>query len=265
MQNFLLLNPELSDAGAITGYGTIASSMPAGNLLTRTPGTRCRWTATAGAYLVLDLGAAASWDTVVLCAHTAGASDTFRVRAATSEANLTAAPAIDQTGISFWPASGKPTRTDAFHSFWRWSAVVTYRWLRIDFTLAAAPFELQRLMAAKAFQPARNYGYGSGSGFLATGLKTRSIGGHSHGTPGRPLRVKTLLLEALSEAELFESVDELLRTRAAEKDVFMVLDPEADAHRADQMLWGLVDDPGIAAIRFHDRWQKSLTLTEQAP
>lgn len=265
MANFFLLNPALSDAGTITGYGTIAAAMPAGDLLSLAPGTRCRWTATAGAYLVLDLGAAASWDTVALLAHTAGASDAFRIRAATSEANLTAAPAIDQAGISFWPAAGKPTRTDAFHSFWRWPAVVTYRWLRLDFTLAAAPFEIQRLMAAAAFQPARNYSYGSGDGFVATGTKSRSIGGHTWPAPGRPLKAKTLLLEALTEAELFESVNELLRTRSAEKDCFIVLDPDADAHRVDQMLWGTLDDPGLAPIRFHDRWQKSLAFTEQAP
>lgn len=265
MANFFLLNPELSDAATIAGYGTIASAMPAGNVLNLAPGTRCRWTATAGAYLVLDLGAAASWDTIALLAHTAGAADTFRVRAAATEAGLTSSPPIDAPGISFWPASGKPARTDVFHSFWRNGSVVTYRWLRLDFTLAAAPFELQRLMVAKAFQPARNYAYGSGDGFQATGIKTRSVGGHSWGLAGRPLKAKTLLLDALTQAELFESVNELLRTRAAEKDCFIVLDPDADGTLVDQMLWGTVDDPGLAQIRFHDRWQKSLSFTECPP
>lgn len=265
MQRMFILDPTLSDAATITGYGTIAAAQPAGNLLSLAPGTRCRWTATTGAYLVLDLGAAASWDTVALLAHTAGAADTFRIRAAATEAGLTSSPPIDATNVSFWPASGKPTRTDVFHSFWRTASVVTYRWLRLDFTLAAAPFEIQRLMVANAFQPSRNYTLGSGDGWRATGSKSRSAGGHAFGSYGRPLRAKPLLVAGLTQDELFANLNPILRRRSAERDLFLCLDPEADAELSDHLLWGHLEDPGIAPLRTHRRWQKELAFVEQAP
>lgn len=259
------LDPTAGDDASVTGFGTIAAAAPASDVLNQAPGSRCRWTATASAALEFDLGGI-DWDTIAILAHTAGASDTWRIRADANESDLAGGSAtVDINGWSFWPLSGKPTGRDVYHSFYRHSAVLSLQWLRLDFTLAAAPFEIQRIMIGKAFQPGINIDFGYGAGYQATGLKDRSVGGHAWGTPGRPLAVRRVTLSALTEAELYGSLHPILRNRGAEQDCFVCLEPDADSRLADQMLWGTVEDPGIGTIQFVDICQHQLTFIEQAP
>jgi hypothetical protein len=264
-QTAIFLDPTAGDAATVTGLGTIAPAMPASAVLDEAPGTRCRWTATASAGLKLDLGGI-DWDMIALIAHTAGPADTLRIRADADEADVDGGAAtVDVNNRSFWPPSGKPARRDVFHSFYRHPTVLSLRWLRLDFSLAAAPFEIQRVMVGKAFQPAINIAWGYGAGYQATGLKDRSVGGHAWGTKGRPLSVRDMTFAALTEAEKFDNLDPILRNRGAEGDWFVCIDPAADARLADMMLWGTVEDPGIGTIQFTDHWQHQLKFVERAP
>lgn len=266
MANAWYLNPTLGDAATVTGLGTIAASMPAQDVLNRDPGSRCRWTATSGAAIKFDLGSSASWDTIAILAHTAGASDTYRIRADADEGDVAGDSAsLDVTGRLFWPASGKPSGRDVYHSFYRHSSVLTYRWLRIDFTIASAPFEIQRIMIGKAEQPTLNFEYGSGDGYLSTGVMDRSVGGHTWGLYGRPLNVKSLQMIGRSNAEIYGALHKLMRDRSAERDLFLCLNEDEDAYLADMMLWGHIENPGIPAIQAHDFWRYQLNFVEQAP
>lgn len=266
MANVWYLNPTLGDAATVTGLGTMASSMPAHDVLNRDPGSRCRWTATSGAGLKFDLGANASWDTIVLIAHTAGAADTWRIRADADEGDVAGDSAsLDVTGRSFWPSSGKPAGRDVYHSFYRHSTTLNLRWLRLDFSLASAPFEIQRIMVGKAEQPTCNFEYGSGDGYLTTGIVERSVGGHTWGLYGRPLNIKSLQMVGRSRAEIYGALHKLLRDRSAERDLFICLDEDQDAYLADMMLWGHIENPGIPAIQAHDFWRYMLNFVEQAP
>jgi hypothetical protein len=266
MANVLILDPTLSDAATATGLGTLASAMPAHNVLNLAPGSRARWTATSGAGIKLDLGASASWDIVALIGHNADAAGTYRIRADADEADVDGDSAtLDVNGRSFWPASGKPSGRDIYHSFYRHSSTLTLRWVRIDFSIASTPFDLRRIMIGKAFQPTCNFEYGSGDGYIPTGGVERSIGGHTWGLYGRPLNIKSLQLIARSHAELYGALHKLLRDRSAERDLFICLDEDQDAYLADMMLWGHIENPGIPAIQAHDFWRYSLNFVEQAP
>lgn len=265
-KNLWLLDPTDADAATVTGLGTLASAMPAHHVLSQAPGSRARWTATASAGIKLDLGSDASWDTIALLGHTAGASDTWRIRADADEADVAGDSAtVDVSGRSFWPSSGKRSGRDVWHSFYRDSTVRTLRWLRLDFTIASAPFDIRRIMIGKAFQPTHNFGYGMGDGYIPTGAKSRSVGGHAYGLYGRPLNVKTLTLVALTQAELDDSLRVLIRNRSAERDLLLCLNEEADADLADKLLWGTIEDPGIGRLFMLGRYQYPLSFIEQAP
>lgn len=266
MANWWYLDPTRSDAATVTGLGTLASSMPAHNVLNLAPGSRARWTSTTGAAIKLDLSASASWDMIAIIGHNAGASDTYRIRADDTEADVSGgSAALDVSSRSFWPASGKPDGRDAYHSFYRHSSVLTYRYVRIDFTIASQPFDVRRIMIGEAEQPTCNFEYGSGDGYAPTGIVERSIGGHTWGLYGRPLNVKQLHLVARSKAELYGALHKMLRNRSAERDLFICLDEDEDDYLADMMLWGHIENPGIPAVQAFDFWRYSLNFVEQAP
>jgi hypothetical protein len=265
MANIFLIDPTASDSATVTGIGTLASSLPAHDVLNLAPGSRARWTSTTTPAIKLDLGASASWDAIIIAGHTAGASDTYRIRADDDEADVAGTATVDVTGRSFWPASGKPANHDVYHSFYLHGSTLTHRWLRLDWTIAAQPFDVRRIMVAAKFRPAINFSYGAGDGYASTGTRDLSVGGHTWGLYGRPVNVKRFSLAALTEAELYAQLHVLIRNRSAERDCFLCLDSDADARLADMMLWGTIQDPGIGTIQFEDRYEYPLSFVEQAP
>lgn len=110
-ENWILATPDWSDAAAITASHEQAAT-PAANLQRYQPSDL--WSATnLTPYLELDRGSPQLWNLVLPLFTNAQAFDTFRVRAATSQANLTAAPSFDSgqslrvtSGVSYGAQTG---------------------------------------------------------------------------------------------------------------------------------------------------------------
>lgn len=94
MGNCILASPALSDAATITG-STAASGAPLSYLQRMQPGEVWQSSSLSSVYMEADLGSAKEIDLVALLFNNATSEGLWRIRAATSQANLTAAPTYD--------------------------------------------------------------------------------------------------------------------------------------------------------------------------
>ena len=74
-----------------------AATAPASNLNVDYPNMVWKSTGTTGAFIEVRLDSSLSWDFIGLVGANLFAADAVRIRSATSQANLTASPAYDQT------------------------------------------------------------------------------------------------------------------------------------------------------------------------
>ena len=243
MGNIIIADSALSDAATLTA-GSEAAGMPVGNLQTFQPSEKWRATNLAAAYVEADLGAAQPLDLIALLYTNTTSAATWRIRGATTQANLTAAPGYDSGAITAWPQSGLDD-WDFVHVFkWLGASPQTFRWWRVDLTDAANPdghLQAGRLYLSDAWQPARNLQYGWSIGFADDSIKRRATGGQSWVTARGKRRVLDFTLGFLSEAEMYDNAFDIDRRRGEHADVLAIRDPDDTAHVHRQMVYGLID------------------------
>jgi len=263
----LIATTALVDAGTLTGGGTLADALPVTNLQTQQPGEVARWTSLTGMYFVLDLLAAAAVNVFALLAHNGTSAATWRVRGATSESNLTAAPGYDSGTASVWPATGRPTGYDTakLASLLYLTPSQTYRWWRADITdaaNAAGYFEAGRLIADAAWAPARNLRADWELGYVDPAAPVRAARGHLWpGPESNPGREWDLTIRGLSEDDAANGY-ELGRTRGARKDILAIRNPELTTHLHRNMVYGLLAGPGRIRRIAHNWYEQPFKLTE---
>jgi hypothetical protein len=220
-----------------------------------------------------DLGAAAAINLVALLAHNGTSAATWRIRAATSQANLTAAPGYDSGTVSMWPAAGKPAgyaATDRLHAIHYLATAQSFRWWRADLTDAANPdgyFEAGRLVIDAAWQPSRNFVVGWTLGVIDVSAPVRSARGHLWPgiTDSAKARAIEFGLRALSEDEMRANAYELDRKRARSKDVLALRDPAANANLHLWTVYGLISELGPLRHITMSRYEKSYRVEEMTP
>lgn len=234
----------ISDAGSIEAFSTVAANFPITNLLTIQPGEKARFTDPGAAFVEMDIVTAQAITFAGLINHNGSPTMDWRVRAADSQGDLTAAPPFDTGLVSGWPASGKPD-ADVLYSF-RLFPAETRRWWRIDVADAGNPdghFDLGRFMLANAWQPSVNIQFGNGIGWIDPSEAEQSVAGHLF-TVDRPThRVFTLPLAFQSKADMITAQNglyELERKLGAHRDVFVAMDPDEDEDLHRQSLQGLM-------------------------
>lgn len=252
--NVLIASPALSDA-ALLSAAIDVSSMPPSNLLTMQPYEVWRTLTPAAASLVFDLQSAQTINLVALLFTNASATATWRIRGATSEANLTAAPGYDSGALTIWPVgvpgAGLSIRrtVDAikFLAAAGGPGAQTFRWWRIDIADAANPsgwFQAGRVYIAAANQPQRNLAYGWGIRPVAPALRRRSAGGQLHVVSGaRGGRVLRFELRWMTEAEAMGWLFDLAQQRGSSRDVLAIRDPDRPELFAVQAVYGLMGEP----------------------
>lgn len=247
MANALFASARLSDDATLTG-STVAGSMPLSYLQLQQPTDRCRWTTTSP-YLVIDLSATAltSWTVLYLlfCAGPAGSdlsAAQVRVRTATSVANLTASPVIDQT-VNLWPCSGLED-WDRVHFRYYNSAGISQLYIRLDLPTGLDYFEAGRLIVDDAFQlSAGSLFYGSGYGLSAPAAAVVSQGGQRyprevavHDLYNFRIQIDSRIADP--EAEALGGYRKLLRLHGPHKDLVLDEDPASTANSMDKIVYG---------------------------
>lgn len=265
MAKIIIAGSQISDAGTLEDSSTVAANYPLANLLLLQPGRKARFSTPAAVYVVLDLGSAQAITFAALVNHNGSATGTWRVRGATSEANLTAAPGYDSGGSdSLYPVTGKPD-ADVQHSFLSFAAQ-TYRWWRIDIddtSNADGYVDLGRIILANAWAPEVNFAFGAGIGWLDPSNIDQGVGGHLYPNERPKHRVMTLPLNFQTESDMLGGLYELQRKVGASRDVFVVLDKEDTTHLHRRMLQGLLlGTTAPLSLDTFQRYSTSLRIEE---
>jgi hypothetical protein len=255
VSNAVLATGALIDAATLSSTGTISAALPLTNLQTMQPGEVCRFTDLSGMMVIADLGATTAVNLIALINHNLTSAATWRIRAADTEANLTASPGYDSGDVTVWTLAGKPASATQFLSLAFYATAKSYRWWRIDITDAANPdgfVDLGRLYIDAAFQPSRNLAYGWGVQIIDPSVQDQSLGGQTYVTERDVYRVLSFSLPYLTEDEAYEDAYELFRARGIKKDVLAIRNPDATTHLHRQSVYGLLlESPPIVNSKFN--------------
>lgn len=244
---------DLATLSAAAGAWRETQTVSLANLQNMQPGLKARTTdASTNTYFVIDFtsaGGAVAVNLVALIATNLSASATIRIRGATSEANLTAAPGYDSGSISAWPTSGRPT--DEGLTAWtvlkKLSNTTAYVWWRIDFSDASNAdgyLEFGRAIPAPiAFNPAINFQYDWGANHAPADVVIRSPFGPTKTQKRLDVRSFDLPFGFLTEAEMWTQLAQLRRLRGLASDVVVCLDHEATDYLHHYTIHGLLGAP----------------------
>lgn len=242
MENLAIADTGLVDAATLSA-GSQLGSMPVGNLQKIQPLDRWRTDDLANAYLIADLGAAETINLIALLYHNLSSAATWRVRAAASETDLTAAPAYDSGSVNAWHNDWPADQSPLHSRIWLGASTETYQWWRVDISDSGNPdtyVEAGRLLIDNAWQlpQLKNIEYGWGMTFVDPSEHSRSRGGQDYSNKLNKYRRLDCSLNFLDEDEMYDNYYEIQRKRGASQDVFVMRDPAAGKHLLRQSLYG---------------------------
>lgn len=235
MSNFILATP--NDDGTLT-TGNELTAMPASNLLRMQPKDKWRTSGTANVYLVYDLGAAVAVQIISLLYTNAADGDTWRIRAASTEAGLTSSPGYDSGSVAIWD-NAWPADQDPIHAIHWLSSAQSFQWWRIDVTTSNSYFEAGRLYINDVWQPDINISYGWSIQRQDPTLKNRSVGSSLYADERDSWRELSVRLQTQSEDALYNNLYEIQRRRGTGRDLLAIRDPDATDHLIAQTVYGV--------------------------
>lgn len=187
---------------------------------------------------------------------------TWRVRAADTQANLTAAPGYDSGTLTAWSQSGLGDWPFVHLLHWIGSTQ-RFRWWRFDVEdadNADGYFQAGRLILADAWQSSRGFDYGRGTGFMDPSSVAVAAGGQLWPQRREPRRSESFNIPLLPEDEFYGRVFPLDLTRGAARPVLMMTDPDS-AWLQSQTIYGLMQ-PRFAAHQAFARFGKPFVIEE---
>lgn len=227
----VLLNPAQSDAGTFTASNAVGGADPS-NLKDQRPRLLYQST-TATPFVVIDAGSARAWDSLFLGYFNGQSADTIRLRGATSEANLTAAPGYDSntlhpSGVPYWPTGSNLSPYRYPHRLFLFTPGGSYQWWRVDFGWGANTdgyVRGGRLVLATAIAPVTSVGDGWESSHSEPVVETVDIGGgQTARTRGSRRRLTARWRDgALTRAEA-AAIQQALLQRGSSLDVVFCVD-----------------------------------------
>lgn len=228
-----LLTPLESDDAILSG-GDWTIGLPLANLQDMQPTNTARSTdaTNVSTVIVIDAGTARAWDCLYLGRTNLSASATIRIRAATSEANLTAAPGFDSGAISAWPVTGRPTDRGLvwFDVFKQISPGGSFRWWQIDIdddTNADDYVEIGRLVFGPLWQPTYQHAPGVNRTFDPSDVRIKTPYGHTLTDRRLRPRVWSVPFPVMTRADAEDMAEEIMRLIGTAGDLVVCLEPEA--------------------------------------
>ena len=258
-----ILRFALSDA-AVLAESSQAASQEVENLLLDQPTDSWQTTGVAAESIVGDLGAVAPVDCAALLAGNFRSDTTIRFRGADTEANLTAAPAVDTTVAAAW-AAGDPEDYAVGTRNWIkvLSATFNIRWFRFDLADSGHPdgyFRFGRLGVGALTRT---------KDMLPSALpvhqepedRVRTSGGgiHFRAVGGRPVLGPLTYLR--TEAQLAE-LRRLIRLNGSSRPVLYVCDVEREGDEMQEdSIYGLLGE--VSSLPIPHRGLRELRLQVQ--
>lgn len=224
-----------------------------------------RANAVSAVNLVIDLGAAAAVGMIALVNGSITNGATWRVRGATSVANLTAAPGYDSGTVSAWPA---PASREILWNVDLCAApaqVQTFRHWRIDIDDAGNGdgfLDFGALYMAEVIEPERNRQRGQAVGLIDPSVTRKSAGGQPVSRSEEKFRVTEFALPALTSAE----ADDLLEVDARHGTTVprgILFDPDDGDRHYINFFFGRVVELEPFEDPQHQRWIRRYRVEAQ--
>ncbi|MES2903279.1 MAG: hypothetical protein V4696_03760 [Pseudomonadota bacterium] len=196
-------------------------------------------------------------DVIALLGTMANDGATWRIRCASSQANLTASPTMDTGTVALRVSTGIGRRP-SYHAYRRLSASRTDAWWQIDIVHTAPQFIARHLVVGLARQSV-NYSRGAGAVPMDLGQMARTTFGAPDRTPGWRGRQVDFALSWLSETEYetkWSRLDQLVGTTFP---VLALPNPKANLYLNDRIAYGHIT--GMRGENVRDaKWSKSLDI-----
>ncbi|MCE6993050.1 hypothetical protein [Dyadobacter sp. CY323] len=253
MQNMLLATPILSDAATIIG-STASGSLGINNLKTPSLKEVYRAANAASVFIIADLGSAKTINMVALIGHSGSSRSYARIRGATSQANLTAAPGYDSGLVPFrshqsgydagWASGVQDEQAGSLdrNMFFKKFADQTFRWWQIDIVDPNSVYlDIGRIYISKAWQPEVNMDYGLAEGWIDPSRKSRTVSGEMIPLERKKFRYADFTFSYATQDEVYNNAFEIERLRGRTKDVLYINDPDATAHLQRRSIYGTLE------------------------
>lgn len=246
MANLLFTDFTITDGATVLDSSGAVAAFPVSNLHVSLPSDVWRAPDLTAQYIEWDLGAAETINVISLLYTNLEESTTWRIRAATSQANLTAAPGYDSGTIGMkevdyltFPRS---------HSYQYESAGKNYRYWRIDVGAQGTnQFQAGRVLFGA--QVATTYTTASWSVQLADDSEIiRVESGGSYALSGGKYRIVNFAYNYLTFAETHgDGLFDIDRAAGRQGDVMVVRDPADDSYIMHDLIYGRLE-PGPAQV-----------------
>lgn len=222
-----------------------AAQLSVTNLQRRNPSDGLRLLDLSQAWIQADLGASTAINLIAPLYVSATNTATWRVRAADTEADLTATPSYDSGVLSLAGASGLTHRESRVHGQLYLATAQTARYWRVDFydtSNAAGCLDIGALVIDNAFQPTQNISYGWSIGLVDPSTKARSVSGHVSVVYRKKYLSGQLSLECQDKAAIW-SLFTLDQKVGKTEPVLVIRDPEEDEeYRQQQTIYGILSE-----------------------
>lgn len=282
MGNPILLSPQFSDDATITG-ATTPGSMGLGNLLLPQPTDVARFSSLTGMYLEANLGVSCGISYIWLGYTNASEGASVRIRAATSQANLTASPVYDVT-VPHWPFGSDLNDWPINHFYHNLldDSTIIATWWRLDITDDVNPagfyqagriaFVPTLVLLSGTYVPQSKYLWQASAGLVPSGLSTnpneevrrvRSEAGQVFPKIRPRPRVISAPFRGIPKAEAYDSVDTIARLRGVSETVIFIADPDDLRFIHQQTVYGLISEPvkqQVIGVADPPLWQVTLNF-----
>jgi hypothetical protein len=226
-----LINPRASDDAVMAASNAVGSAGVA-NLQDQRP--KLVWQSTTTTpFITINAGAAVLWNALFLGYFNGQAADTLRLRGATSEANLTAAPSYDSNtllpgGITAWPVGSNLANYRYPHRLFLFTPGGSLQWWRVDFAWGSNTDGFVRggrLALGLAVTPETGAAPGWEASHSEPIIETEDMDGGQTTRPRGARRSMPFswMDAALTKAEAAQ-IQELLLERGSSRDLVVCLD-----------------------------------------
>jgi hypothetical protein len=221
------------DAATLTGVGSEIATLPGINV--QKVHLSQKWYTQAAinsSFLLFDLGAALTLDTIGVFGTNLTSAATYRLRCSANPDGVTAA--IYDSGVI---AAGVKTGFGQLIQSW---AGANARYWRLDLADASLnQLQIGRVFGGPSWQISSALLWGWGLTVMDDSAVAKSRGGQSFSDSLPKYRALEFTLDYLSEAQIYDNAFALARANGRVKDV-LAIPFEAGAYVSEQAVWGLV-------------------------
>lgn len=250
MANAAIVYENLADAATLSASSQILLA-PVTNLQNEHVARKWR-SRTSSAYVIVDLGAATSIDTVAIIGLT---SSTVRLRISTS----------DSTGVAgdLYDSTAEASDQDFKQAIYVLGSSVSGRYLRFDLTHSSLEYvEAGRVVIGVRTAFTYNFGYDWSRSYVDPSVITKTRGGQTQIRPENTYQVLSITFPWLSVAEDAGFIDTISRVNAQKTDVLWLLDPESsDLPR--NTIWGLMTEAAPITQPYFQIFSKTVSIEER--